>query len=367
MKICFISPKAYPVIDSKVKANFGGAEVQVTLLAKELAKNKENQVSLIVADYGQQEVEIRGGVRVIKTFKWTEGFFSQIKKLLRALRKVASRVYIQRTLSLFSGFLAFLVWLRGGKFIFMLSSDVQADGRDRLYKKLGGRISLKLLFRFSALVIVQNNYQKEQFRKKIPPGKVFLLPSSGKIPLHPPQESVKKREFILWMSRITSNKQPEAFLELARKFPQEKFLMVGKAATGEKGYFKKIKGKTGGCENIEYMDHIPFEKIDDYFLQAKLFINTSGFEGFPNSFVEATKCGVPIVSLQVDPDGIINKNQLGFCCEGNRELMKQRVGDLLKDATLYYRMSSNAYQYARERHDLEKNALKLRELIEKCL
>jgi glycosyltransferase involved in cell wall biosynthesis len=45
---------------------------------------------------------------------------------------------------------------------------------------------------------------------------------------------------------------------------------------------------------------VPPEKIHDYYHRAKGLINTSVYEGFPNTFLEAARYGTPIASLQID-------------------------------------------------------------------
>ena len=47
VKICFVVLKAYPLFNPDVKSNFGGAEVDSYLLATELAKDKNFEVSFI--------------------------------------------------------------------------------------------------------------------------------------------------------------------------------------------------------------------------------------------------------------------------------------------------------------------------------
>ena len=44
---------------------------------------------------------------------------------------------------------------------------------------------------------------------------------------------------------------------------------------------------------------------------AALLLSTSDAEGFPNTFVQAWSSGTPVISLEVDPDHIIERAGLG--------------------------------------------------------
>ena len=59
IRVCFVSPKAYPIFNPDIESVFGGAEVDLYMIATELAKDPDFNVSFIAADYGQADEEIR--------------------------------------------------------------------------------------------------------------------------------------------------------------------------------------------------------------------------------------------------------------------------------------------------------------------
>jgi len=71
--------------------------------------------------------------------------------------------------------------------------------------------------------------------------------------------------------------------------------------------------------NVEFMPFVKPSYMAEFLAGGSALLSTSAsrFEGFPNIFLQAGAVGVPIVSLEADPDGIFSKRQCGLCSVGN--------------------------------------------------
>ena len=122
---------------------------------------------------------------------------------------------------------------------------------------------------------------------------------------------------------------------------------------GKGQYRDKIKSLALKVKNLEFIDSVHFNDIDKYFKNAKIFISTSIYEGFPNTFVQAAKNSTPIVSLNINPDNILNDFFIGFHSQNFAQL-KDDLKTLLYDKQLYNKISNNSYEYAKDNHNIEK-------------
>lgn len=105
---------------------------------------------------------------------------------------------------------------------------------------------------------------------------------------------------------------------------------------------------------LEFIEYIPFSEIDQLFNKSKILINTSIFEGFPNTFIQSLKNKTPVISLNVNPDDFLIKNKRGFCCNNNFEKIAFYLRKLLNNKDLYEKYSNNAFIYGRDNHDIKK-------------
>lgn len=57
VKICFIDFYAYPLFNPESKITFGGSQVQLFLLANELSKNSQFEISFLTDDQKKDGIE----------------------------------------------------------------------------------------------------------------------------------------------------------------------------------------------------------------------------------------------------------------------------------------------------------------------
>jgi len=99
---------------------------------------------------------------------------------------------------------------------------------------------------------------------------------------------LSKNYFILWVGRAVKRKIPEIFLKLAQKLPNEKFIVIlNKSVDGK--YWVRNFNQAKKIDNVQFIEFIIFLKLILTLKTAKIFINTSLYEGFLNTFIQSLK------------------------------------------------------------------------------
>jgi glycosyltransferase involved in cell wall biosynthesis len=352
MKVCFIAPKAYPLFNPQIQSTFGGAEVQLYLLAIELAKDKEYEVSSMVGDYGQALLEEIDGINVYKSLNQKKGVLHQAVSFYKAFGLVNADVYVQRTLTPFSGPIAWYCHWQGKRFIYMVSSDPEVERTHPLYRKFFYRPFIDLLWNKSSQIITQSEYQSEKLAEQ----SIFAQVLRSSYPILSEATREKTRDHHLWVGRSEELKRPELFMELAKKFSGERFVMVCPQSTATSDVdYRELVEQASLIKNLRFESFIPFNQIDDFYQRAKLFINTSTYEGYPNTFVQAAVARTPILSFSINPDGILEQYHIGIVCHDDYDVFKENFQRLLEDSDHYETLSKNIFQHACDHHAIERN------------
>jgi len=368
IKICFICLGVRPLFEPKDKRTFGGAEVQLALLGKALAGFPDFEISFVVADVGQDSVETYGKIKLHKGIKM-EKYLSIFRRLAHPkplalaylMRKINPDIFIQRSASAGTGLICFMAHLLKKKFVYMTAHEIDCNGEfEARNRGLRGK-SFQYGIRHADAVITQSAEHRRMIRAHHG-RKSVVMPSLYDIA--PEKEiDVIEKDGILWVGRVEDWKQPEVFIELASHFPKEKFVMVAPASNNQPAYYEKVKRWLESAPNVEHIPYVPFSEIDGYFRRARAYILTSRYEGFPNTFVQAAKNKTPILSLCVNPDGMLEKYQCGLFARNDTNLLRIELDRLLTDETLRLKLGENAYRYAKEKHDIYRIAERYKKLF----
>jgi len=349
--ICFVGRDNYPVLNPSMgQTRIGGESVQQTLLAREFVRSGYD-VRMIVIDHGQPDGEVIDGIKVFKTYDPKAGLpglrfvHPRATGVLRALQRADADIYYQSCAGVLTGYVAWHCKRNTRKFVFRVASDTdcipgeQLIGfwRDRkLYEYGLKRADLILTQSQKQVALLEHNYNlKSTFMNMVVEAPSANLGSSEGID-------------VLWVSNLRPLKRPDIFIELAQKLPQHRFVMIGGPCPRLDDYYGDIEKQAGAVENVEFLGPIPYNEIGRYFSSAKLFVNTSETEGFPNTFLQSWIHGVPVVSF-FDPDDIIEKKGLGSSPEDLTE-MAQVVEDLMSNDDKRREFSRRAKEFALENH-----------------
>lgn len=353
MKICFLQTKSYPLFNPQAEGGHGGSELQLYLLATELAKDDQFKVSFVVGDYGQKSQEIRENVEIYKSFspQRNDSIWLKVRQVIaywKILKKVNADCYFSSTGNPLNYLVNRFCYFKKKKHFHRTAHENEVSG---YHNKRGfsGRFVMYFI-KHADLVFTQNKSHQKLLKNNYHKDSIVL-----KNGFYLRSNVVNSKMYILWVARFESWKRPELFLKLAQDFLNEKFIMIAPYAPGRKQAWLDFRKQASHLRNFELIEKVPFKEIQDYFDKAKLFLNTSESEGFPNTFIQAGLASTPIISLNVDPDNFIQDYDCGIFCNNQYLEMKNAISKILSYPEIWETKSRAVFNYVKKNHDIVEN------------
>ncbi len=350
-KICFFNINAYSAFHPESVAPIGGTEIQLFNVSRFLADSDDFDVSFVTGDWGQMSIEEFGEIRIYKSFSLdmsVVNYFRAPFLMWRKLKYVDAEVYIASSAGAEIGILALFCKVYRKKFIYRTAHQIDCDGEYSRGNGWKGRMYDFGLRRADVIVTQNVDHQRLLAEKKL---QSIVIRNSFIIHEN---ESVggKGLNVVLWVSRCEEWKNPDLFLDIVERLPNVKFCMICPRSNNQEKLFQKISERARNLRNLDFKEGVLYSEIQHYFDTARIFIGTSEYEGFPNTYVQACIGQTPIISYKVNPDQFISNNNVGCCVDGDFERMINCVDLLLKDDEDWKEKSGNAFRYVKENHDI---------------
>lgn len=330
MKICFWGNVAGALTGKTT----GGGELQIAFIARALAAAGHE---VVIVDYSiKEEFTTPDEIKVFPIKRWHQGprvlrtLTHRLPGLHATLLEQNADVYYCRIRD-FRHIIPFRVSRKlRSKFVLHMAADLDATGfKERLknfyfdkpatlwwfFSGMLIEFTYPYLLKNADLVLVQHAGQKEILARRNIESEIFynIIDMTDIPDFH---NSV--REDFIYVGWLDKRKGFPDFFDIVERSPQHTFKIVGPPRDKvAEGLVEKLKT----FPNVKLSGKLSHRRTIMEIANSKALISTSPMEGFPNVFIEAWACGIPVYSLKVDPGSVIEKEGLGVMAHGNPEVI----------------------------------------------
>jgi glycosyltransferase involved in cell wall biosynthesis len=315
-KICIVGLDSYGMLSGEGEPRYIGGEAIQHVLPARAWRDLGHDVSMIVHDDGQGALRVHEGIKAIAAQTRHGGipglrfFHPRASKLFSALMAADADIYYQSPAGAPTGFTGWYARSAGRKFIFRVASDSDCEREHGRLQFWRDRKLYNFGLRRAHLVAAQTVYQQQMLRDNhgIESHVINMMVETPR--LSGAGVAPTKDIDVLWVSNFRSLKRPELALELARQLPQVKFTLAGGPMPGGQTYYDDMLAAAARLPNVTMAGAVRYRDTGALFDRAKIFLNTSSIEGFPNTFLQSWIRGLPVVTF-FDPDGLVQRTPLG--------------------------------------------------------
>ncbi|MGH7509385.1 MAG: glycosyltransferase family 4 protein [bacterium] len=306
MRVCFLVSEFF------AWGKYGGYGTATRIVATELARRGLGVTVITPARGKQPEREVVQGVEVMSypahsigtQFKLLRGcdadvFHSQEPSLgtWLAMKAAPRRAHVVtcRDTRLYTDWLIEMrSWLLDGSFKTLLTFPYENNAL------------VTRAVRAADAVYCPNEFSRPIAKKKY---RLDSLPGFLPSPVRAPEVPLRKAEepTVCFVGRWDQRKRPEIFFELARAFPDVRFMAMGEART--RARTEALRRRYGKLKNLElqgFIDQFSSAQFQQTLSRSWILVNAALREGLPRSFLEAAYFKCAILS-RVDPDDFASR------------------------------------------------------------
>lgn len=351
MKLCFVTNGRWSVdVLRGDTSSAGGAEAQIAYLASAFA-NLDYRVELIYSDGDSRAtVDAISGIRCVNAFpSWNRP--GSLPAFWQALKESAADLIYTRLPHDFLWMIGLFVKLHPqSRFIYALANDRHCNPWHTYPWNGWFHNPLYALgLRTADIVAIQHEAQA-QMVKSYTNGQLVFIPNLVRSVQTEPRRYDETTIDAIWISHIRPQKQLSIFLDIAEQLPIMQFVVVGDF--GREPNRSELERRMQGIRNLRYEGPRPFSDVIRLLMSSRVLVNTSCWEGFPNTMLNAWSTGVPVISLQIDPGSVISREGLGLV-SGTQSQMARDITKLVEDSSLNCSMGKRGQEYVRRVHGID--------------
>lgn len=355
LHVGFISPLLYNYLGFGDTFEAGGAERQQYLIAKGLL-DRGYEVSILTRNWNRGgNYKIADGFKVWKTLPNVRGTVMvpyKTAKLMKSMHDINADIYYSRANTLFAILGPAYARISDSRFVYAIARDSKVDPNHlSTWNPIIKRAFIMGLQQADA-VVTQTQHQARLLNKEHGVNST-TIPNGYKIEPKSAVSDITNREYVLWVGRMDSHqKKPERFLTLATELPNKQFVMIGPPNEGEKDYYERIQKRAEAINNLDFIGPVNPEMLGEFYNNAIVLVNTSDYEGLPNTFIEAWQYAVPVISLNYDFSGKLEKFEIGNHSGSMSQLIID-VRRLCENVQERERLGWNGREYVEQHHSFE--------------
>ncbi len=351
-RICFVGLQNLPVLWPRYREHgIGGEQVQQTLLARAFAR-RGFAVSMVVADYGQADAERIDDITLYKAYRLDAGLpglrfiHPRITGLWGAMARADADAYYVSIAGPHLGIAAMFTRLHDRRLVFRIASDADCDPSRLLIRQARNRWLYRFGLRHSDVILAQTAQQAQalQTHYGVPSRLASMLVERA----GPWREFAQRDIHLLWVGNLLPLKRPQLALALARRLPQLQLHMVGGPQPGHEGLYEEVAAEAAALPNVHFHGRLPYDETAGLFDRARVLVNTSETEGFPNVYLQAWQRAAPVVTF-IDPDHVVERFGLGACVN-DLDALAAQAGQLALSEADWLAAGARCRRYMGERH-----------------
>lgn len=388
-KSCIVAaylPNVWPIVEG-ADSGFGGAESEMWTVVRCLARRGQLEIHMVCNASSSLALH-REGVPVATVVPPAlTADHSRARRLVllgryfgalaAALKRTKANCYYTKLASVETIVVSIVGRWSSVPVVYRVEHDWEVAPETLQKYCMGGsrwkRWLLIWALRSAAQVICQTEFQRRALQDNYQV-EALLIANAHEMP--DKISMFEDRDQVLWIGRCHPMKRPGLFLELAAMNASIQHVMVAPITQGHDELFACTRDQAMNTQNVTFVPGVPLGAIPSLFRRARVLVLTSEAEGYSNVMIEALKHGVPVVSLAVNPDSVLepvcseiqarSMPALGFCVDDNLPLASRIVANYWWNREFWLESSRLARTHAGRSYAVDRICAEYERIFLKC-